>query len=335
MESRRNSYCRFAWTLALAALFIGLPHPARADFIPGRLYVSGVHLQNCGQEASRLYEFDPATGQSRVFMELPCNGFIDMDFTADGRLLGANISPQGFNTLWEVRSETDASIRIPHGQGLRAVGDIDIAPNGDLFAMNRAFPSYDVSRFPNALGPGQVVRANLGDWGAIAVANNSEDVYFGEYSSNVLQRITAEGDVQTVATLPTESLVRSMVTASNGDIYVRATMGLFRVSAGSFEPEYLGPFGGRAMTISPDGSTLFLVGGYFQGLNLHSLDLISGETRLLGTIPGFRDSYAPQGLALYVPGPSAVIGLGCLALLGWRSRLICVFKNRKQEMNWT
>ena len=143
----------------------------------------------------------------------------------DGCLLGANISGAGVNTVWRVRSEADASVLIGPGQGLRAAGDVDVSPDGDLFVMNRAIPR-DIFRYPGATAPGVRFQPVAND-GAI-VAASQDVVYFGQYSGNTIQRLLSYGTIETIGTIPAPGQVRRLALDGSGTLYVQSTGGVYR-----------------------------------------------------------------------------------------------------------
>ena len=84
---------RFICFASLMLAAIGI-RPAAAEFVPGRIYVSGVSTL-CDPQVpmgpgDRIFEFDPVTRETRTFAFLPdenCLGSSGVTFTPDGSRL--------------------------------------------------------------------------------------------------------------------------------------------------------------------------------------------------------------------------------------------------------
>ena len=131
------------WPVAMFLGFVPLVPHLRAEFVPGRLYVAG-DLGWCPtpdlHSDGGILEFDPLTGDCRVFARLPeelCSRLGGMTFTPDNSRL--RVSAYNQNSILEIDGEGNVSVALGPEDGISSpLGGNNIAygPNGDFFVGN-------------------------------------------------------------------------------------------------------------------------------------------------------------------------------------------------------
>jgi hypothetical protein len=314
--------CR-SW-FAILPLGIGLASfavaPARADFIPGAVYVSANHIEGClSGEPARIYEFNPATSQWREFaafpQDIPCGSLQGLAFTPDGSALRAAVVP-GLARILEIDGDGNFSVALDESDGIGAVlggNAIGYDRDGYFYVHNDGSvqdPLPHILRFPPGGGPPSVF-AERADafWlsgGALAFPRD-DAVYFGARNHPEVFRFTGPHEGALFDTLPEN--VRSMVGDDAGNLFVSTPAGVYRYAAGDpHSRQFLAATGGGAMTISPDGSTLYVQ----KTFGLSSVDVATGQTTPLG-FPSAPELFrAGGGAAAFVPEPGSLTLLGLL-----------------------
>jgi hypothetical protein len=320
--------CR-SWVACLAvggvwAVF-AVGTPARADFIPGAVYVSANPLEGCFSGiASRIYEFNPATSRWREFAvfpnDIPCGSLADLAFTPDGSRLRAATTPSaasGPPRIFEIDGDGNFSAVLDESDGIGAVfggNGIGYDGRGYFYVHNDASvqdPLPHILRFPSGGGVASVF-AERADafWlsgGPLAFATDGA-VYFGSQGSEPdLFRFSDPHQGGLFDRLPQS--IRSMVGDDAGSLFLLTTAGVYKYAAGNADSrQFLAPVsvGGTAtMTISPDGSTLYVARG-----SLVAVDAATGQTTALGS-PSTQLG-AGFGAAVFVPEPGSLAIFGLL-----------------------
>lgn len=147
-----------ATATAILALFsvVGVS-PVRAEFVPGYVYVADSAVPPCfdGGPPDRIWEVDPATGESRVFATIPeefCGGLTGLTFTPDGQYLRASAAIAG--SILEIDGAGNVGVALDREDGLVfPIGASNLAyDRAGNFWVGDFFPAR-VLRFPSASGP--------------------------------------------------------------------------------------------------------------------------------------------------------------------------------------
>src|SRR5207302_3447885 len=128
----------------------------------------------------RIWDIDPVTGQSHVFVNIPhplCSSIYGLAFTPDGSRLLACLRPYGA----VVEIDGNANIAIRYSQANGVTGPVEIAYNaaGDFFVLQH--PARNILRFPASGGPATVFAdAHSGVFVAESIAPAPDGgLYFG------------------------------------------------------------------------------------------------------------------------------------------------------------
>ena len=301
---------RITFAIIVCASALG---QAQADFVPGRVYVSGRTLEPCAWGPNeRIYEFDPLTGESREFAVLPeqyCGGLTGLTFTPDGAALRASVWLP--STILEFDGNANVGVALGPGDGiLGPLGSNNIAydADGNFYVVNLG--SRNIMRFPAGGGPGTIF-ANLSDGitgpGPIALAPNG-DLYFAVAGRREIMRFSGPHQGTLFDTLPAEAIgVASLTVDGSNNLFVLGLEGIYRYEGGNpgsrqHLADVRASFQFASMTIAPDDSAL-----YVAALNrVFSIDPDAGTVTELGFIdPTYV--VAGSGVAVYIPEPSTLI----------------------------
>src|SRR5262245_8083295 len=307
---------RIIYIACLALTSANLPR-SDAEFVPGRLYVSG-GMSFCEKggklEDDCIYEFDPLTGESRLFATLPeslCGHLDGATFTPDYSRLRVSSSTR--NRILEFDGDGNVSVALGPQDGIAGpIGGNNIAygPNGDFFVDGGG----RILRFPASGGPAEILADIFdGTWGngPIAVAPDG-NVYCRGISVNnpIILRVTPEGEVSTFDTLPATHRLGSLETDDEGNVFAATAGGTYRYDdqdaatrrriggAASVPPR-------SAMALSEDQQTIYEVSENV----FFSVNSDTGETvRVGGIIPDPNYFFGVgYGMALYVPEPGTFL----------------------------
>lgn len=214
-----------------AACFVGAAGvalrvpPARADFVPGRLYIGTRPLEPCwffpDDPPVRIYEFDPATGASKLLYELPesiCGQMTGLEFSPDGSHLLASVYDKGKIHMLDGSGTITGSLGSAGGI-FRPLVNMDFDTKGDLYVPNVA--SSDIVKLPGGKGPAvqfaDVSSAEAGGWLATAPDGS---VYYAPIDGQKLLRFTAQG-VSSVFK-PSGASLRGVQIDGQGNVFVSA-----------------------------------------------------------------------------------------------------------------
>lgn len=312
--------------LFLSAVVIGVSGQgrlARAEFVPGRLYITATFPEpGCIEHPSvneRVYEFDPLTGQSKIFATIPhtlCGLNGGLEFTPDGsRLRAVSLYT---SSILDISPDGRLSIAYDAADGITAPGGynnlaFDTAGN---FYVGQVTKNL-IMKFPNDTGPGQLLvkeaPPNMFGPGSLDVAPDG-DLYFTANGGLVPQVLHIKPDGSYTSFLPPAgTAMRSLTVDSEENVYVSlhgtlkpgpSQSHIFVYPGGDPSAAYSvwsGPGGSGFPTIrlSADEQTLYAV----VGTVVFQLDIAAGRLTKLGDLPPF---WVPgAGLALYIPEPSA------------------------------
>jgi sugar lactone lactonase YvrE len=309
---------------------------AQADFVAGRIYVSASSGPCDEPEANpRIWEFDPATGNSRVFAELPddghCGFITGLTFTPDGSRLRASV----YNPSAILEFDSDGNFTTALGPPDGVFGPL----GGNNIAYDRDDNFYvlgglRILRFPAEGGPGEIYGDNpngiIGP-GPIALAPNG-NLFYGPANAQVrtIWRFTGPGQSAIFDTLPSNTSLASLAVDSAGNVFASTDSGIYRYSGGDPATRtWISPVGGAggysAMTLAPDESALFVS----DASRISSVNPVTGESRLLVTLPVEPEfENAGYGIAVAIPEPAA---LACFVLLfafrPFRRSIFCRIRN--------
>src|SRR5262245_22057296 len=147
---------RFICFASLTLAGVGAPRAA-GEFVPGRVYVSGVSTL-CDPQVpmgpgDAIFEFDPVTRTSRTFAFLPdeyCLGSSGVTFTPDGSRL--RVSNDEAGAIFEVDGDGNVEIALPNVGSSQAGNNIAYDPSGNFYFVD----GLHILRFPAAGGPPEV-----------------------------------------------------------------------------------------------------------------------------------------------------------------------------------
>ncbi len=301
--------------LSSIGLIVAVAAPLRADFIPGRIYVSALADEGCIADPNdRIYEFDPLTGNSRELSVLPnewCGALNGLSFTPnDSALRAAVLLP---NVVLELDGAGTTSVALDVRDGLAGpLGWNGIAYDQEdrFYVLN--FWNDTILRFPAGGGPAIVFgdrSDGIGGPGPLALAPNG-DLYYALFGSDDILRFTGPGEAALFDTLPRQrNGVNSLTTDSSGNLFVLTADGLYRYDGGdpssrrllselvSITPQL------SAITLSPDERSIYLA-DFGQ---MFSIDADRGTVTHLGSIGSPAGLTAGSGIAVYVPEPNTLI----------------------------
>lgn len=313
-----------ATVTAILALFsvVGVS-PVRAEFVPGYVYVADSAVPPCfdGGPPDRIWEVDPATGESRVFATIPeefCGGLTGLTFTPDGQYLRASAAIAG--SILEIDGAGNVGVALDREDGLVfPIGASNLAyDRAGNFWVGDMFPPR-VLRFPVTGGAPDVILNSSNDLVDLAAMapDRSGDMWVAQHelSPPNLYRISAEGTVQPLHVNGTNP--RAIAADHFGNVYIHS--GLLGV--------YLLPNGDPTLPILlavdvPVGSLALSANQrqlYVVGVNeLAVVDLPSGDIADMWDIAG---SNAGEGMAVFVPEPTTLaLVTGALLVLRTRRR---------------
>lgn len=297
------------WAVCGLAL---LPAAAAADFIPGRLYVTARTGELCdGTNNERIYEFDPATGLTRLFTILPtqhCGGLNGLAFTPDGQHLRASL--YRWSEVLEIDADGNVEVALDVSDGIIGPwGSNNLVYNdvGDFFVVNEG--AHNILKFPVGGGPPQLwgaLQDGVRAGGPLALAPNG-DLFFGVQGVNEFRdilRFTGPREFDVFDTLPFPINIDSFAMNSVGQLFVLTTDGLYRYDTDDPSSRVLladiaAASHWSTIDLSPDDSTLYVV----QDSLVRAIDPVSGLVTDLGVASlggGFR---AGTGMIVAVPDP--------------------------------
>ncbi len=294
---------------------------APAGFVPGYVYVSdpGVPPVFDGGPPDRIWEVNPATGESRVFATIPnelSGGLTGLAFTPDGRHLRASAATAG--SILEIDSDGNVDVALDRDDGLVfPIGASNLAyDSAGNFWVGDFFPAR-VLRFPIDGGAPDVIldgRDALVDVAAMA-PDRTGDMWVAQHERSApnLYRVSTEDEVQPLHVNGANP--RAIATDRFGNVYIHSSLlGIYLLPGGDPTiPILLAddvPVGSLALSVSQQQL-------YVAGTNeLAVIDLASGDVANVWHIAG---STAGEGMAVYVPEPTT-LALVLVALVAVQTR---------------
>jgi len=303
-------------------LVLALGGASYAEFVPGHVFVSFPAGKFCGGGGAswdQIWEIDPKTGESSLFVELrgeDCGYVSGLAFTPHGSRLRASLLLK--NQIVEFDSEGHMTVLYDSTDGI----------NGPLGFNNLAYdrqqpPSFyvlnasagNILRFPPDGSP-PTVFADSGDGilgrGAIAFAPDG-DLYFANLSGGwYLQRITPEGDGFLFENYGNLICPVAVTADDAGDVYIGLTRAngqgdLLRYHAGDPASKEVLATGFPfiltwVMTMSPDQSLIYAATVTDA---LYGFNPTTGATTFLAQVDVSSD-LSPEGIAVVPPAPSMI-----------------------------
>ncbi|HEY3242160.1 MAG TPA: hypothetical protein VGM03_02320, partial [Phycisphaerae bacterium] len=124
---------------ALAAL-----SGARAEFVPGRVYISAAGVENCVDpgpfDNDRIFQYDPITGSMSLFTIIPdglCGGVTGLAFTPDGAYLRA--SSYLPSAILQVDTAGNVGVALGSGNGIAGPlgsNNVDHGSDSSFYVVN-------------------------------------------------------------------------------------------------------------------------------------------------------------------------------------------------------
>ncbi|TWT44711.1 hypothetical protein RAS1_11270 [Phycisphaerae bacterium RAS1] len=195
--------------------------PGLAVFVPGRLYVGGQWFKG-SLNNDAIVEFDPLTGNSRLFWESPYRrGLIGLEFTPDGSRLRASFYAQ--SRVFELDGDGNAAQILGFSDGVTFADGMAYAPNGDFYFVN-AGPGQ-IMRIPASGGPPSVF-ADAADGvavgsGGIIDFGPSGDLYYARrlFGDGRIYRVNPAGVGTLFHDFPSGVSTASMTIDSAGNLF--------------------------------------------------------------------------------------------------------------------
>lgn len=309
----------------LSCALVAFARVAQADFIAGRIYVSASSGPCAEPEPNpRIWEYDPATGESRVFAELPdsfCGFMTGLTFTPDGSRLRASVYHQ--SAIVEFDSAGTMSVALGPGDGI----------SGPLGGNNLGYDQEEnfyvaggrrIVRYPAEGGPGELY-ADISDGvrgdGPIALGPNGDLFYglAGLVTFREIFRFTGPGQSEVFDTLPANTSLASLAVDGTGNVFALTTGGTYRYEGGDpARRTWISPVGGAggrsAMTFAPEQNALLVSASD----RVYSINPVTGESQLLVTFPAYPEfENVAYGIAAAIPEPASFVFL-LGALIGFR-----------------
>jgi hypothetical protein len=292
-----NNHAR--WALALAGITFSAT--ARADFVPGRVYISDGAQKNCQgpvEPDDRIWEVDPVTGSVSLFVTTPhelCGNMSGLAFKPDGSALRASVFLT--SSILEIDGNASVSVALDSADGIagpHGYNNIAYDPQGNFYVHN----INDLLRYPADGGPPALL-AQFGTFGPIDVAPDG-DVYFGGFDT--IFRISPAGDVEPLFTFTTLGDIFSLTVDSQENIFVSFAGSIYRFDhSNPSSAQVLAPAFGSftSLTMSPTESAVYA----FKPGQLYAIDASSGSTTLITD----QAPLTVGGLAVAVPEPNTAV----------------------------
>ena len=314
---------------------------ALADFVPGRLYVSGT-AGPCEKGPNQaVFEFDPVTRESRMFAQLPeafCGFMTGLAFTPDGSRLRASVYDS--SSIVEIDGNGNISVAYDFTDGLRGpYGNNNLLydDDGDFYVVNSE--ADNILRFPQDTGPPEIFATGADGVifaGPLARAGNN-DIYYGAQSiRDPIYRITGRGQSEIFDWLPGDMRLSSMVSDLEGNLFVLANRAIFRYENGDPSTRrqltsFGGTPGGAVVTLSDDGSTLFAA----LGSGMYAIDPLTGQFTTLGSVTNPTHEIG-WGLAYAIPEPGTLgLFICAIAMVGVRQQRDGLAQRRRNRGDTT
>jgi hypothetical protein len=311
----------------LVGAIAGLAGSARAQFVPGRVYISEPPADLCGSfpglPNDRIWEIDPQTGQVSLFVELSdelCGYLNGLAFTPDAT--GLRASNFFTNSILQFDGSANASVALNAADGINEpLGGNNIAYDAasNFYVENAG--STNILRFPADGGPATVfadVFDGVTGAGPIAFAPNG-DLYLGNELGQIW-RVGPDGSSSLFDSFVGSSGVLALTTDMAGNLFALGTGGVYRYQVGNPDSQQLiAPFmnlsGQTSMTMSPNQDSVY----FAAGIHLYEIDAVTGAVSLLATLP-VEGPLAGSGIAVYVPEPAGLALILCGILIVRRPR---------------
>jgi hypothetical protein len=317
--------------ILVVAGWLWLSPPAKGEFVPGRIYVTGI-AGNCEFDPTvpldSIFEFDPLTGSTRRFATVTheqCGYMSGLAFSPDGARLRAAVYYR--RSILEFDSAGVGTVVLDESDGFRGgprgSNNVGFAANGDFFADY----SGEILRFAGGNGPGQVI-ADAADGvtgsGPLAVTRDG-DVFFAvtDVPNPTILHVDRFGNTTEFDTLQTPETLTSLALDGDENLYALLTDGLYRYDAGAPSSlRRLAPMNGAgpdaSIAVSPANDAVYVC----TNSVFRAVDPLTGHVTELGSFDSPDGYVLGSGIAVAIPEPAAFgLLLAGLAILA-RSRTV-------------
>lgn len=306
--------------------WLALSRPASGEFVPGRIYVTGI-AGNCEFDPDvpldSIFEFDPLTGSTRLFTTVTheqCGYMSGLAFSPDTERLRAAVYYR--RSILEFDSTGTGMVVLDESDGLRGgprgSNNIGFSANGDFFAAY----SGEILRFAGGQGPGQVIADGadgVTGLGPLAVTPDG-DVFFAvtDTPNPRILYVDHFGNTTEFDALQTPASLTSLALDRDGNLYALLTDGLYRYDSGDPDSlRRLAPLDGAgpdaSIAMSPAGDSVYVcANSVFRAVNA-----LTGLVTELGSFDSPDGYVLGSGMAVLIPEPATlgllVLGVAILA----------------------
>lgn len=265
---------RRAVAFAMMVVAGSTPIPARAQFVPGRIFTVDISSFTCKDklDIEKVVEIDPETGTTRIFAYFfDCPGLRSIAMSPDGKHL--RVAASHWGAILEFDSLGNWEIVIDGSDGVFPAADhnsITYDRHGNFYLSNYYLLNEKVVMFPADGGPKQVL-AYSNNNGVIIQGTNAlsvgpaGEVYAGD--GNRLIRIGEDGVVSVFDdNFGVQAWINSILVDDFGYVHVNVTGAWFRYVLGNpssrvLLPNCTTPGQGlcvaTSLVLSPDRKTIY------------------------------------------------------------------------------
>lgn len=310
--------CRQAFVLAG---LLGV-QTAAADFVPGRLYISAPVIEGCHSPIpghDLIYEFDPQTGGYSVFATIPdelCE-ISGLAFTPDGSKL--RISSFYSSSILELDGNGGITKVLGPQNGIAGPygsNNIGYDTAGNFYVGNNG--PNTILKFAPGATTGQVLATQaqgIYGWGALDIAPDG-DVYYIEGTEKKVFRIPPGGEPSLFASNFSVYGIYSLAVDSAENVYALTPDAVYRFAGGDPNKGAMlatvTNFYGGSITLSSDERFIYAARSGLTD-NIFEIDVTTGMTQVIGSIPYNGQNYLGAGMTVYLPEPASVLMFSIVA----------------------
>ena len=272
MNARRIAWNRTLGAVAWALLCAGAA-PARAQFVPGRIFTAGGSDIQCKVYLNDyVFELDPETGYTNIFASMPpnsCAGLASVAMSPDGKHL--RVAARNWGAILEFDAEGNWEVVIDGSDGVYPAADWDSITydrEGNFYLSNYYTLNAKVIKFPADGGPKQVLAYYDND-GVILEGpyglsvGPSGEVYAADYERII--RIAEDGVVSFFDSTPNGAFVYSVLVDDFGHLHAKTGGYWYRYALGDPDSREIfaqcvslqGLCGSTGIELSPDRTRVY------------------------------------------------------------------------------